>query len=174
MGEDRAKEAGAGTGQAASGGEKVLARMTPSAPRRVAGVALLGGLGLFLLALGVGPASGALGLVLALLALGGLCLWLSWRLWEATALGLELTRDVLRDTRGRVLTPVAEIASIERGALALKPAGGFTLITRAAGPRAWAPGLWWRAGRRIGVGGVTHRNEGRFMAETLAGLLEKP
>jgi hypothetical protein len=37
--------------------------------------------------------------------------------------------------------------------------------------RVYAPGLWWRAGRRVAVGGVTSRAEGKAVAELINVML---
>ncbi|MBL4559156.1 MAG: hypothetical protein JKP98_25190 [Rhodobacteraceae bacterium] len=64
--------------------------------------------------------------------------------------------------------PIAEIERVDRGALAFKPSGGFVLHLAAPGTAGWAPGLWWRVGRRLGVGGATNPMEGRAMADIIA------
>jgi hypothetical protein len=64
------------------------------------------------------------------------------------------------------------IRSVERGAFAFKPSHGFTLVMKEKQPRAWAPGLWWRLGRRVGVGGVTSAGQTKFMAEQIALRIE--
>lgn len=150
----------------------VLAHLRASAPRRLVGTGVLAALGLFFLVVATQALSGTPVVMAVLLVLGALILWLAVRLWQGTAAGLVLTRTDLRDTDGRLLTPVDQIRTIERGVFAFKPAGGFTIITaEPTGPAVWSPGLWWRAGRRIGVGGVTHRHEGRYMAEVLTELI---
>ena len=40
--------------------------------------------------------------------------------------------------------------------------------TTAKGPAAWQPGLWWRLGNRIGVGGMTPGSQAKAMAEIIA------
>jgi hypothetical protein len=61
-----------------------------------------------------------------------------------------------------------EIKRVERGALAFKPSNGFLLTLEQPQPRAWVPGLWWRVGRRVGIGGITPAGEGRYMADQIA------
>jgi hypothetical protein len=90
---------------------------------------------------------------------------------RATARRLELTREALCDDQGRVLTTVANIRSVDRGVFALKPSSGFRLVLNAPGSSAWAPGLWWRIGRNLGVGGVTSGAEGKYMAEVVAAMI---
>jgi hypothetical protein len=62
---------------------------------------------------------------------------------------------------------------VERGAFALKPSNGFTLVMKHKSPRAWAPGIWWRTGYRVGVGGVTAAGQSRFMAEQIALMIAR-
>lgn len=150
----------------------ILAELRPSPPRRVVGSVILGILGFGLLYLGFATPTAALGWTVFLLVLGAVAVWLAWRMWQATEQGLVLTAQDLRATDGTLLVRVDQVRGISRGVFALKPAGGFTILTKSSLPRAWAPGLWWRAGRRIGIGGVTHRHEGRYMAEILADLVE--
>ncbi|RGP36590.1 hypothetical protein [Pseudotabrizicola alkalilacus] len=150
----------------------VLAELRPSPPRRVVGVTILGVLGAALVYLALAyPPDGA-GWLVFLLGFGAASLWLSVRMWQSTAQGLVLTREALRDHAGRELARVDQIRAVNRGVFAFKPAGGFTLSLRQGGPRGWAPGLWWRLGRSVGVGGVTHRHEARYMAEVLDALIK--
>ncbi|MGR3757515.1 MAG: hypothetical protein ACU0AT_09855 [Tranquillimonas sp.] len=148
----------------------VLARIRPSLPRRVLGAALLASLGALLvwLAFATAPAPGWRAV---LLIVGAGSLWLSVRLWQATARGLVLTGAGLTEEDGRPVAPLDQIAGIERGTFAFKPSNGFLLRLHDTAPRAWAPGLWWRIGRRVGVGGVTSSNEAKFAAEMLSSLL---
>lgn len=110
----------------------------------------------------------ALHWMIFMLAFGVSMLWLAERLRRATTMAIELTADVLRDSSGTILAEISDIRLVERGALAFKPSNGFTLVMANKKPRAWAPGLWWRVGRRVGVGGVTSAGASKFMAEQIA------
>jgi hypothetical protein len=149
----------------------VIARLYPSAPRRAIGVVILVSLGVLVLWIAMATPPQALGWRVFMLAGGAAAVWGAVRMWQATAIGLELTATELREDGGRVLARVAEIRDVSRGPLAFKPSNGFLLTLDRPGPRVWAPGLWWRVGRRVGVGGVTSRDEARFMAETIANLI---
>lgn len=151
---------------------RVIARLYPSAPRRIVGAGILVVLGATLLWLALAHPPQAPALRLFLLALGGLLLWGSVRLWQATAQGLALTASELRTDDGTLVARVADVRLVNRGALAMKPSNGFLLVLDRPDRAAWAPGLWWRIGRRVGVGGVTSRHEARFMAETIAAAVE--
>ena len=69
---------------------------------------------------------------------------------------------------------MGNIASVDRGAFAFKPSNGFTVRLKSPAPRAWLPGLWWRLGRRVGVGGATPGKAARDMADVITILLKDP
>ncbi len=151
----------------------LLATLHPSPARRVLGIlslTLFGGILVFV-ALARPPAHA--GWLVFLLVIGITALVLAERMRRATRVRLELTREALRDSEGRLLARIDDIVSVQRGAFAFKPSSGFTLSLKDAGARVWEPGLWWRFGRRLGVGGVTGSREGRQMAETIAALLSE-
>ncbi len=88
---------------------------------------------------------------------------------RATRLSIILTEEGLMDSTGRPIAPLGAIRSVERGTFAFKPSNGFLLVLdRRIAPRVWAPGLWWRTGRRVGVGGTTSSHAARAMAEEIA------
>lgn len=150
---------------------EVIATVAPSPFRRLAAVGFTGALGIvcFLLVLFRPPAE--LPWIAVLVVVGAGALWLSRRLAVATRTRIELTAECLRDGEGRILASMDKVASVERGAFAIKPSNGFVVrLTEPAGA-AWQPGLWWRIGRRVGVGGVTPGAEGRLMSDALAALL---
>jgi hypothetical protein len=102
-----------------------------------------------------------------MLAFGVVMLWQAERLRRSTTVTIELTATELRDSAGTVLARIDEVQSVERGTFAFKPSNGFTLVLNSKKPRAWLPGLWWRFGRRVGVGGVTNAGQAKFMAERI-------
>ncbi|GAA0298623.1 hypothetical protein [Rhodovulum strictum] len=150
-----------------------LAVLNVSAPRRIFALGILVILaGLLLSVALVRPPEDALWRGF-LAALGVAILALGEAMRRATTCRLRLTRDGLFDSTGRELARIDEIARVERGAFALKPSNGFTVLLVAIRPPVWVPGVWWRIGRRIGVGGVTSAVEARAMADILALHLQK-
>ena len=149
---------------------EVLATIEASAPRRVMGTAMLGAVGCILVYVSFSAPPSPAWLVF-LLAVGAAALWLAVRMWQATVHRIELTAEDLRCSDGQLIVKVEEIEAIDRGFFAFKPSNGFLIRTRASSARAWMPGLWWRAGRRIGIGGVTPGSQGKAMSEILAALL---
>jgi len=157
--------------------DEVLAIVGASPPRRVIGVGSVLVLGVTAICVALLRPPSNLGWIVFLLALGLGALWLTDRMRKATSHRLELTRQALRSSTGEVLVNVADVEAIERGAFAFKPSNGFTLVlknTAQTGPKRWEPGLWWRMGRRVGVGGVTPGHQAKAMAEILSALMQEP
>ncbi|MBI6629874.1 hypothetical protein [Pontibaca salina] len=126
----------------------------------------LGGLGLLLLRVAL-VATGGVWVQIVLIGLA-LTFWaLAGQMWRATALSVELHEGGLRDSAGTVLVRFDGIEMVERGNFALKPSQGFVVRTALPGPFAWRPGLWWRIGRRVGVGGVVSASQTKQMATLL-------
>ncbi|MCU0911293.1 MAG: hypothetical protein MUE98_08100 [Rhodobacteraceae bacterium] len=153
--------------------DPVLATLHPSPPRRWVAILLLAGLGGFLVWTALARPPEALGWRVFLLLVGAGAVYLADRLRRATEVHLVLTRQALADSAGRVLARVDDIRAVHSGTFAVKPSSGFTLRLAASGGSAWEPGLWWRIGSRVGVGGVTAGREGRYMAEVLQVMLSE-
>lgn len=157
--------------RAAPDPSRSLARLEASGPRRIIGAAVLAMLGAFLIYLALWHPPQSLALRVFLVGFGAFALFGCVRLWHCTLVTLELTATELREEGGRVLARVDQITDVSRGAFAFKPSNGFSLTLKSPGGFVWAPGLWWRVGRRIGVGGVTSAAPARVMAETIAALI---
>lgn len=147
----------------------MLAVLVPSPLRRWAGIATLALLGVMLLWLGFSGAPAPLWRAV-LVAAGIAFLWAADTFRRATADAIELTREELRTRSGLRLTSVANVRSVERGAFAMKPSQGFLVRLKEPEGRGWAPGLWWRAGTHLGLGGVIPGGQSRAMAEILTAL----
>lgn len=151
--------------------DEVLCRVRASGPRRLFGVGVLMLLGALVVYIAIVQPPTNLSGQIFLLVMGAGALYLGDKMRRATLTTLELTQTELRDSNGVVLVKLADIKSTDRGTFAFKPSNGFILRLEHRGPRAWNPGLWWRMGRRIGVGGVTSASETKQMAEMIAGLV---
>lgn len=152
---------------------EVLARAMPAPARRAFGVGTLGLLGSILLSVALASPPAHLGWLAFLLVAGAGALWAAWKQWLATEQGLVLTDLGLFESGGAPIAMLDEIEALDRGVFAFKPSNGFLLRLAAPKPRHWAPGIWWRVGRRVGVGGVTGAAETRAMADILAALLAR-
>lgn len=150
--------------------QDVLATVQASSARRWTGVGMLGVVGglVIYVALASPP---QLEWQVFLLVVGGASFWLAQRMWVATKDAIELTETQLRTRSGRVICDIADIESVDRGVFAFKPSNGFLILTQSVQGNTWEPGLWWRVGRRIGIGGMTAAAECKFMSETLTALV---
>ncbi|WP_095590051.1 hypothetical protein [Actibacterium ureilyticum] len=148
-----------------------LATVSPSKIRRLFGLSvllLLGG-GVIYIALAQPPAERLWQLFL--LGFGGVVLWQAETFRRATLASVILTEAGLVSSDGTVLAPMDQITGVDRGVFAMKPSNGFVVRLKSGGKSAWAPGLWWRLGRRVGVGGVTVAAQTKFMSEILIARL---
>lgn len=150
--------------------DEIVATIRASEPRRYMGVGMLGMVGALVIyvALTTPPYAGWL---VFLLVVGLFAIWLAARMWQATQYHIELTETELRSSDGNVIARVDDIKSIDRGFFAFKPSNGFLIKTKTPASRIWQPGLWWRFGRQIGVGGVTPGSQSRAMSEILAAMV---
>lgn len=145
----------------------VLAEVSASSGRRLIACTVLYGLGaLVLYVTFVAPPQ--LVLMAFMVALGGGALTLGEKMRRSATIKIIMTEDAIRTNTGLVLAPMDQIVSVDRGAFAFKPSNGFTLKLDAKQPRSWAPGLWWRLGRYVGVGGVVSAGQSKFMAEQIS------
>jgi len=111
------------------------------------------------------PPSGPWDVVM--LAIAAAAFWAAIRLRSATLLWIDLTEEGLSDSAGNQIASFDDIVSVHRGVFAFKPSNGFLLKLRHSQPLGWQPGMWWRFGRRVGIGGVVPAINARYMAETI-------
>lgn len=152
--------------------DEILATVNASLPRRVITLGLLCVLALLVIYVAIATPP-ALGWQIFLIAVGISSLMVANAVRKATKFELELTREELRDTSGVVLVRLEDVASIDRGAFAFKPSNGFLLRLTKPHTRGWRPGLWWRGGKRIGVGGMTPGGQTKFMSDIIAVMLKE-
>lgn len=150
--------------------DEVLAVVRASMGRRVLGLTSLAILGVLLIYIAFSQPP-ALIWQAFLIIVGVAALWLADAMRRATGSSIELTPTELRDADGTRIALVSEITGMDRGFFAFKPSNGFLLKTRSGAGRVWRPGLWWRMGRRIGVGGMTPGSQTKFMSEVLAAMM---
>ncbi|UMA65585.1 hypothetical protein LVO79_03725 [Roseivivax marinus] len=152
--------------------DTVLATLRPSAARRWMGVGALGILGALLLGLALAPEVAVLWR-LALAAGAVLTARMAMTMERATRRGLVLTPGALREEGegGEILARLSDVRRVDRSAFALKPSNGFVMLLADPVPRAYRPGLWWRIGRRVAVGGVLSGSETRGLADSIAVMI---
>ncbi len=150
--------------------DEVLMTVQASPARKYFGAGTLALLGFLMVYLGVSLQGEFASR--AILTLGGaFMLWATGRLLAASSQTIELTNDELRESSGRVLAHLDGIEKVDRGTFAFKPSHGFIVILKEPHSRVWSPGMWWRFGRRLGVGGVTNGGQNKAMAEMMTMLI---
>ncbi|MFO6465670.1 hypothetical protein ACK8OR_14845 [Jannaschia sp. KMU-145] len=142
--------------------------LRPSAPRRVLGLVVQVLLGLLLLYIAMAFPPAELIWRVVLLGLGIAALVLAQSGWRGSSIGIVLDEDGLRQEDGRPIAPLDNIASVDRALFSFKPSNGFLVRLREPMGRAWVPGMWWRIGRRVGIGGVTGGAETKIVADALS------
>jgi hypothetical protein len=147
--------------------DEVIATIGASAGRRFLGIASMGILGFLVIGVCIVAPPSPL-LVVFLLVVGGAALWSADNMRRATALTIELTDAGLCDSSGQVLATLDDIEKIDSGVFAFKPSNGFLLRLKTPATRVWRPGLGWRFGRRLGVGGMTPGHQTKFVADYIA------
>lgn len=151
--------------------EDVIATLKPSLGRRWFGALSLGVLGLVLIfAVFYNPPEiVALRIITPLL--GALFIWQAqWNL-RVTSNALHLTRQGLFDNEGNQICALYNMREVDRGVFAFKPSNGFLVRLVEPEPKGWAPGLYWRLGKRLGIGGATNPAQNKAMAEAIEMLI---
>ncbi|MDE0589021.1 hypothetical protein OU789_03675 [Halocynthiibacter sp. C4] len=149
---------------------ETLAVIQASVARRYFGLGVLYSFGAILLYIAAAtPPSDIKWLAfLILVAVGDLVVAEMFR--RATLCSIRLTKEGMYCSDGKLMVAIDNIKSVERGVFAFKPSNGFMVTTKERQSRVWAPGLWWRVGKRVGVGGVLHASQTKNMAEMLVAL----
>lgn len=150
----------------------ILQSVRASLFRRAVAAAVIAAVGLLLINAGLAGEAGMIGSAF-FLAAGALAIWASFASWAATNRTLVLTPDGIAEEGGALLVSLDAVESVNRGAFAFKPSGGFVLHLKEPQPRGWVPGLWWRFGNRFGVGGILPAWQAKLMADLIAEELRK-
>lgn len=147
--------------------DRTLATLSVSPGRRLLGVGSLWLLAFLVLYVAVARPP-AIGWQVFLTIFGLGAVYIGEQLRRSTRTTLELTETALLDSTGETLADLDDIEKADRGMFAFKPSNGFLLRTKTKGRFAWKPGVWWRIGRQIGVGGMTSAAQAKAMSEIIA------
>jgi hypothetical protein len=150
--------------------DSVIAQLKASPVRRGLALFVMMLLGFLLLYLAITTDAGFFQKVF-LVFLAAVVLWMARAMQLGTAGYIELRVTGLFFENGRILALIDDIVHVERGAFAFKPSNGFVVSLKQKTARAWIPGLYWKFGSRIGIGGVTAPSDAKFMADALAVLI---
>jgi hypothetical protein len=153
--------------------DEVLHVLRPSPARRAFGALTQAMLGLIVLWIALASPPDDPEWLVFLLVLGAVMIALTIRGWRRSDAPLLLQADGLWEEGGGAVAPLAEIEAVDRALFSFKPSNGFLIRTRSPLGRAWAPGMWWRIGRRVGVGGVISGADSKIAADILSALVAR-
>ena len=143
---------------------RIIASLHVTPARRLTGLTVLASLTVLCVIIAVRE-SGFRALLIGALAPGAAALTIS--IWRASGHQILLTPDGLFDSNGTIIAELADIARINDHILAVRPSNGLSLALTARKGAHWAPGLWWRWRRTVGIGGLTSAKQGRDLARLL-------
>jgi hypothetical protein len=151
-------------------GEPIVG-LVPSIMRRCFGCGVLFALGFLLLYIAAVKPPDGLQWILVLVLIGAGAAYAGYRMWHWSGHMIELTDEGLRMSDGTVIARLEDIHAVDRSFFAFKPSNGFLVTLKTKYPTTWIPGLWWRVGKRIGIGGLTSASEGKIMADTMSAMI---
>ena len=93
--------------------------------------------------------------------------WFGQALLFTRARAVIFEEGRLYDDSGAEICHVDDVSELEKGLHLFKPSSGFVLKLKTKQPAAWSPGLWWRIGHRVGVGGATPGRRAKAMADAI-------
>jgi len=99
--------------------------------------------------------------------------YLCFAMWKSGRHAIVLTDEGVFDTAGNALCSIDQIQGIDRGFFAFKPSNGFIIKLKTPLPRAWHPGIWWRIGKSIGIGGIIQGGETKAMSDVINMMLHE-
>ena len=144
-----------------------LAVLEPSLGRRWLGVIVLSAVGVLLLWISFTHPPQSLLARFAIPVVALLFFWQAqWNL-RVTKTGLVLTREGIFDGDGNLVCSLYNMMEVDRGLFAFKPSNGFLVRLHESEPKGWAPGLYWRLGKRLGIGGATKPSQAKAMADMI-------
>ena len=152
--------------------EKPEAIITPPQGKRVVATTLLGlgGFGLMYYGTQYYWNQGEI-FFLYMLAVG--TFFFCYKLYKTTKHSIFLMKDCVVSSSGELLFEVSNINSIDNGIFSFKPSNGALVHLKSPMKGAFRIGLWWRAGRSVGIGGCTRRAEVNHMVDLIRNKIVK-
>jgi len=151
----------------------VILKIQPSLMRRVFSVIVLALCAFVLISFAITGTAQSVGVKLVLISLGGMFLWQAQAGFRLSNTALILKRDGLFDEYDTLICSLSNIALIDRGWFSFKPSNGFLVRLHQPQSRKWVPGLYWRIGRRLGVGGALSPAQTKTMSDKILLLMQE-
>ncbi|MEM0977526.1 MAG: hypothetical protein AAGJ34_08330 [Pseudomonadota bacterium] len=108
-----------------------------------------------------------------LMAIASAFLWAAYRMYSVPRAGLLFDGRVLRTEDGLVVAALTDIDVVQTGIFAMRPSNGFSLIMKEADHLPTRPGIFWRQGKMIGIGGILAAAETRAIGRLMQAKLKE-
>ena len=102
-----------------------------------------------------------------------LALWFKSFLNRYSKMGFLINQEGLFNLDKSLICRIDEIDQIDTSPYTFKSANGFIVILKTKNSFKTVPGLYWRLGKRISIGGLIAKNESKFVSSTLLQFFEK-
>ena len=99
-------------------------------------------------------------------------LWFIRFLKRYSKIGFLINQSGLFNLDGSIICKMDDIERIDISPYTFKSANGFIVILKTKSSFNLTPGLYWRLGKRISIGGLVSKSESKFLSQTLLGFFE--
>ena len=99
--------------------------------------------------------------------------WFKRFLSQYSNVGFLINKMGLYDLHENLICRISDIQRVDSSPYTFKSANGFIIILKEKTSFQLVPGLYWRLGRRISVGGLISKNESKLLSTAVANFLEK-
>ena len=108
-----------------------------------------------------------------LLGLVLLALWFKRFLKRYSKVGFQINSTGLYDLETNLICKIDDIHKVDVSPYTFKSANGFIVFSKTKSKFRSVPGLYWRLGNRISIGGLISKNESKFLSTTLLALIDE-
>ena len=102
-----------------------------------------------------------------------LAFWFRSFLKRYSKVGFLINQSGLFNLDGSIICEIGDIERIDVSPYTFKSANGFIVILKTKSSFKSIPGLYWRLGNRLSIGGLVSKNESKFLSQTLLGFYEE-
>ena len=100
-------------------------------------------------------------------------LWFRRFLSRYSKIGFVISTDGLFDLNMDLICTIDDIKKIDVSPYTFKSANGFIILLKTKSSFKSIPGLYWRVGKRISIGGLVSKNESKLLSGRLIEMFEK-
>ena len=102
-----------------------------------------------------------------------LALWFTRFLKRYSKVGFLINQSGLFNLDGSIICEIGDIEIIDVSPYTFKSANGFIVILKTKNSFKLIPGLYWRLGKRLSIGGLVSKTESKFLSQALLRFYEE-